>query len=130
MTFRRKLYLAYVLPALIIHELSHILFLVIFIKRFRVRDVCIDKKTQHFNVNLRIPPLSIFMCFMVGYAPFFSMIFFLFFGFTYNWMWIVFLYQVTASEVSLPSYADIQLVQETYDFETDMKNIRNQSEVA
>jgi len=125
MKFKRKLFLVYVLPALIIHELSHIFFLIIFFKYFRVKNIHIDKNTQHYDVTLRIPPLSIFMCFCVSYAPFFSMIFFLLFGFTYNWMWIVFIYQVTAGEVSLPSYADIQIMQETYDFETDMKKTRN-----
>jgi hypothetical protein len=113
LSFKRKLYLIYVIPSLIIHELSHILFYFLFIKGFKIIECKYNPATHHWSVELRQPPLSLFMQFFVSYAPFLTMLFFLTLAFTYNWMWLVFLYQVT-TDTALPSEQDLIGFEETF----------------
>lgn len=111
---KRKAYLLYVIPALIIHELSHIFFFLIFIKSFSVSECGYDKSTQHWNVNITTPPKSLFCQFFLSYSPLISMLIFFTFGLHSEVCMIIFLYQVTAVEVSLPSMDDVSAFNETY----------------
>lgn len=113
---KRKAYLLYVIPALIIHELSHIFFYFLFIKRFSVISCKYDSKNQHWFVELRQPPLSVFQQFFVSYAPLITMITVFWFGiFVDPLFFILFTYQLTAN-TAFPSKQDRKVFEETYNF--------------
>ena len=110
----RKIYLIYVLPALVIHELSHIVTMIFFLKKFKVTECTINNTSQHYSVKMSHCILNTFQEFCVSYAPFISMLFFGLYGMTHTWSLILFVYQITAIQVSLPSYDDVENFKETF----------------
>ncbi len=126
MTLKRKIYLIYILPALVIHELSHLITMFLLGKRFWITHCEIDKRTNHYHVSFSHSMLSTFQEFLVSYAPLFAMLIFGFLGINNEWCLLIFLYQLTANEVALPSYDDVDTFKDTYIENEELKEWRKQ----